>query len=391
MPESGRWTSEIDIAEFRGHLPEDVHHGFHFGNRLRNEYGGDTHTGLDLSTSMNNYAIYWTPERIDYLFNGRIVHSVTDPIAVGSANQEMFLILDLALSSKQASEWIPVADARSNLQQSFEVDYVRVYHRNPYGAYRGIPAADEHVPNQTLTSSYDHTAMSAKRLYVPYESDILPFDGPINGQFELTSHRDDFDGLLTIAVTQMVDFDTSSGRYSKTPTLASKNYFLQLQNAGDTTIVPYFFDIPVQRPGVYSVDLLIKDTANNNKASLASQRVIQYVDHNEPDSGIFLDGFIRDLRVILQNGRLSAVPSVQLQQALLVPFLRFTYQVVDLSTGDEIHNIVHEKNVGRVGMIRANHQLASGLQAGRIYRVTLTITDPSAQLQLPSSARLIQY
>ena len=133
-PESGRWTSEIDIAEFRGQFPDSVHHAFHYGNRLRNENGATVRLPGDLTQTYNNYAVYWTPQRIDYLFNGTIVHSVTDAAAVANANAELYIILNLALSSQHASEWIPTVDAQTDLAQTFSVDYVRVYRPDPAGA-----------------------------------------------------------------------------------------------------------------------------------------------------------------------------------------------------------------------------------------------------------------
>ena len=86
MPETGVWSSEIDIAEFRGQLPDSVHYAFHYGNRLRNENGLTKSLPVDLSQSYNNFAVSWTPERIDYLFNGEIMHSVTDPAVVSNAS-----------------------------------------------------------------------------------------------------------------------------------------------------------------------------------------------------------------------------------------------------------------------------------------------------------------
>ncbi|MEO1573813.1 MAG: glycoside hydrolase family 16 protein, partial [Pseudomonadota bacterium] len=236
MPESGQWTSEIDIAEFRGQLPDNVHHAYHYGFRLRNENGRTVALNGDLSASYNNFAVYWTPERIDYLFNDVIVHSVTEATAVANANSEMYLILNLALSSHHASEWIPTVSEDTDLGQAFSIDYVRVYTADENGEYDGIPAFDAVVPDRQ-TPSYDNTALAVDRVDDPSYPDLLRSPQRIGGALELTSHRDNFDGLVTVMLVPVIEFNPDDGRFTKGPAVDTRNIPVALAAQGDQLIL----------------------------------------------------------------------------------------------------------------------------------------------------------
>ncbi|MEO1576973.1 MAG: glycoside hydrolase family 16 protein, partial [Pseudomonadota bacterium] len=99
MPETGRWTSEIDIAEFRGHLTDTVHYGFHYDFSLQNQNGFTAAIPVDAADTFNNYAVHWTPERIDFLFNGDLMHSIVGTETVAQADEEMFMLLNVAIAS----------------------------------------------------------------------------------------------------------------------------------------------------------------------------------------------------------------------------------------------------------------------------------------------------
>ncbi len=374
FPETGVWTSEIDIAEFRGHLPYAVHNAFHYGNRLRNENSGDPQTAINLSETFNNYAVYWTPDRIDYLINGEIAHSVTDPNTLANAQDEMYVLVDMALASKQNANWIPTITRESNIDQSFEVDYVRVYRQSPNGRYRGIPAADASVPN-LIPAAYDDMALSVDRIQASGELDILRQSSSISGSFEVTAHSSNNAARISVFLTQLSNFNSQDGRYAKSPALAAQNIFVNLTNVGDTQVINYNFDnVQPSVPGVYSVDVLVRDTQTGNRFLFDGHRIVQFVNPNQPNTGVFLDAFLRNLTTGYSNGQVTASIDMQLQQSMLVPFYRVAYSVTD-SNGDTVAQGQQNYEHQQVGLVSIPLSFAANLGATASHNLNVSVTD----------------
>lgn len=395
MPEAGRWTSEIDIVEFRGHLSNAVHTAFHYGNRLRNENSGDAVATVNLTETFNTYAVYWSPGRLDYLLNGQIIHSVTDAAAVNNASDEMFLLLDLSMSSQDTGGWIPVATAESNVLQSMDIDYVRVFREAPNGRYRGIPGPETAVGN-LIPGPYDQTALSVDRIKRAGEVDIQRGNGRISGRIELTSHRDNYNGEVAVYLTRLTNFNTENGRYLKTPTLAESKQRVRLARVGDKRIIDYSFDRNPNQPAAYSVDVLVRDSSNGNKFLFGSHRIVQFVNNNQPGSTVFLDGFIRGASAAYQNGRLTGQVQMQLQQALLVPYLQARFAVRN-SNGVQVasgQTRFEHQAVGTVSIpINLNVNLAQ-FSAAAGYTLELEVSassgDSLGNLSVPIGAGSIQ-
>ncbi len=334
MPTSGRWTSEIDIGEFRGHLTDTVHYAFHYGNRLRNENGYTAQLPVDLSADYNNFAVLWTPERIDYLLNGQVMHSVSDPEAVRNADSDMFLILNLALSSPH-SDWIPPVNKNTDLTQAFLVDHVRVYRETPTGRYASIPKPEDPVAD-VRGQAYDNTALAVDRVDLEPQQDIRRSPGRITGAIEVASHKPDFRGQVSVVLTRMTDFNLFTGRFGKTASLETRNFNVWLPTSGAKQTLEYEFDTEIVDPGAYSVDVLIKDPVTQNKKSLAAHRVVQFVDSARPETTVWLEGFFREGSAAYANGAVSGSLPLQLQQALLAPYLNVRYELVDTNSGEVI-------------------------------------------------------
>jgi beta-glucanase (GH16 family) len=381
MPESGQWTSEIDIAEFRGQLPETVHHAYHYGFRLRNENGETVQLGGNLSNSYNNFAVYWTPERIDYLFNNSIVHSVTDAEAVANANSDMYLILNLALSSQHASEWIPTVDADTDLSQAFMIDYVRVYTSDPDGEYYGIPEPDIAIAD-LQGSAYDNTALSVDRVFREGESDILRSPTQIDGSIEVTSHRDNYSGLVSVMLVPVLEFNASDGRYTKGPAMSARNIALEMGAAGETKTLNYSFPQMIDSPGAYTVDVVVRDTQNNNKRSVAAHRFVQYVDAAQPDTTVFFEGFFRDVGATYFGDEVRASIGVQMQQAMLAPTIRVQYDVIETLSETLVASTVDEYEHSYVGLMRLTTVIDTILDQSTDYSLRIRVSDTSGNFAL---------
>ncbi|MFK7886538.1 MAG: family 16 glycosylhydrolase [Gammaproteobacteria bacterium] len=381
MPESGQWTSEIDIAEFRGQLPETVHHAYHYGFRLRNENGETVQLGGDLSNSYNNFAVYWTPERIDYLFNNTIVHSVTNAEAVTNANSDMYLILNLALSSQHASEWIPTIDANTDLSQPFSIDYVRVFTSDPDGEHIGIPDPGEAVADVS-GAAYDHTALSVDRVFRGSASDILRSPTQIEGSIEVTSHRDDYDGVVSVMLVPILEFNPVDGRFTKGSAIATRNIAVQLASAGDSKTLDYVFPPLIDTPGAYTVDVVVRDTQINNKRSLSSHRFVQYVDATQPDTTVFFEGFIRDAGAVYRNSQVNAGVVVQMQQAMLAPSIVVQYDVIETQSENVVASNTDEIEHDMVGQMRLEAALSVTLNPAVDYSMRIRVSDTSGAFVL---------
>jgi beta-glucanase (GH16 family) len=383
MPESGRWTSEIDVAEFRGQLPDSGHYAFHYGHRLRNENAATVQLAGDLSESFNNFAVYWTPERIDYLFNGTIVHSVVGAQTVANAQSEMFLILNLALSSQHASGWIPVVDETTDLSQSFEIDYVRVYQADPTGRYVGIPGPQESVAD-IGGNAYDNTALAVERLKTQGEVDILRAPAQISGALEVTSHRDDYSGVVSVILVELTEFDRVTGRYTKSASIEATNFAVVLANTGDTGTLNYAFSPLLAGPGVYAVDVMVRDSATDNKKTLTGHRVVQFVDPSRPDTTVFFEGFFRDAAAHYNSGIVQAAAQLQLQQALLTPYLNVEYRVVDALSGVSVTSFSQSYEHQEVGLLGLTASLNAVLAEDRDYDLHIDVTDSSGAYPIES-------
>jgi beta-glucanase (GH16 family) len=117
---------EIDIMEFIGREPRSIHGTVHYS--LAGKHASD---GGKLATDRpwedyHNYAVEWTPERIDFYFDKQKYHTVlVDKASQGATNPfrlPQYLILNFALGGNWGG---PVDDAV--LPQQFLIDYVRVY------------------------------------------------------------------------------------------------------------------------------------------------------------------------------------------------------------------------------------------------------------------------
>jgi beta-glucanase (GH16 family) len=123
---------EIDVMENIGKEPDTVHATVHGPG-----YSGDKGIGKSSAIAAGRfaddyhvYAVEWTPDRLDFLVDGKSYHTVTPAsLPAGSKwvyDHPFFLILNLAVGGS----WPGNPDDTSVFPQKMLVDYVRVYERD---------------------------------------------------------------------------------------------------------------------------------------------------------------------------------------------------------------------------------------------------------------------
>ncbi len=117
---------EIDLMEFVGNEPAEVHGTIHYSKDGKHAASGGSAPIVNPGDGFHIYATEWTPDRIDFFFDGYKYH--TFPLEVAGAgpdnpfHQPQYLILNLALGGSWGGK---IDDAA--LPQKFLIDYVRVY------------------------------------------------------------------------------------------------------------------------------------------------------------------------------------------------------------------------------------------------------------------------
>ncbi|MEE9493926.1 MAG: glycoside hydrolase family 16 protein [Gammaproteobacteria bacterium] len=383
LPESGKWESEIDISEFIGNKPDTVHYAYHYGGRLRNENTGQAHTLQDLSTAFNTFAVEWSPERINYLFNGKVMHSVDDKDVVANADSDMFMILNFALAS-QHTRFIANVDETTDLSAQFEIDYVRVFKEVPSGGFLGVPDAATAIPD-IGGKAYDNTAISIDRIKAANDRDIMRSAGKIKGAIRATSHAASAKSQLLISLFKLENVNTHDGRYFTSPVIQTISRNIEFNQVGETLDISYEFDKLINSTGAYMVSVLIKDSTTLNKNLLEGHRIVQFVEESKPASTLFFEGFVRNGSAGYSNGKVVASLKLQLQQSLLVPYMNVRYQVVDNASGAvvKVRNVRVKHDV--VGQLSLSQTINVNLDKQKSYSVVVDVVDSSGKFSIDTA------
>ncbi|WP_242670077.1 glycoside hydrolase family 16 protein [Gramella sp. KN1008] len=120
-------AGEIDIMEYVGKTPNEIHSTVHFPGNKRKEIksNGGTKTLNSPYENFHIYSLNWTPEKIDFLIDNSVFHSFKIDEAGEKNNpfrKPFYLILNLALGGNWAGDVDPEV-----FPQKFVIDYVRVY------------------------------------------------------------------------------------------------------------------------------------------------------------------------------------------------------------------------------------------------------------------------
>lgn len=117
---------EIDIMEHVGKDPEMIYGTVH-NRATAGTFGvGNGIKIKDACSAFHNYQLHWTPEKLDFLVDGKLYHSYPNPgTAAGwPYDKPQYLLLNLAIGGNMAG-----AVDDKIFPRTFEVDYVRVYQK----------------------------------------------------------------------------------------------------------------------------------------------------------------------------------------------------------------------------------------------------------------------
>lgn len=120
---------EIDIMEHVGYERDSVHGTVHTAayNHVKGTQRGKATYIADPYTKFHVYAIEWTPEKIDFLLDGRAYYSFCNEHRTTDEwpfEQPFYIILNLAIGGNWGGKY---GVDNSIFPAAMEVDYVRVY------------------------------------------------------------------------------------------------------------------------------------------------------------------------------------------------------------------------------------------------------------------------
>ena len=135
-----RWPvcGEIDIMEIMGQDTRTEYGTIHYGLPHEQNQGSLTLSEGDFAEEFHTFALEWTPGALRWYVDGRLFHESSQWYSVGRDgvrrpfpapfDHEMYIILNLAVGGN----WVGYPDETTDFEGAvYEVDYVRVYQKEP--------------------------------------------------------------------------------------------------------------------------------------------------------------------------------------------------------------------------------------------------------------------
>ena len=122
LPASEAWPPEIDIMEQIGSQPNTILMTQHWGTVSNVMSWGGTYTGPNYTADYHQFAVEWSPQRIDWFIDGVQRFSTTSNVP----QEPMYIILNLAIGGILPGNPTP----STVFPGSMLVDWVRVYQRD---------------------------------------------------------------------------------------------------------------------------------------------------------------------------------------------------------------------------------------------------------------------
>lgn len=389
MPVSGRWTIELDILEYEGNVPNEAFYSMHYDWAAQTQNTLIVDHGFDLSQSFNTYAMLWTPTVIQWLFNGVVVHEITDQATVDQADRKMYLLLNTALAS-QHQGWIHSADETTDFNAEFLVDYVRVYKEDPNGQYATIPLPTDSVADTIADPPYDNTGVSVESIGGG-TAPIMRTPGYIGDTIRLESHAPNVSGKIWISLHSSDNFQPD-GNYS-TQLQQIFDWQLNMNGVGSTLDLTYEFDqVLIDSPGLYHVDIVIRDGVEpwSNRAA-GRYKSFQYLDSTVPTDAVYFDGFFRSMNVsALDCETIEVDLSLQLQELVMSPFVVLNYQILDVSSGAVLLDTDVNEEHTEIGLVQLAEQFQLLLQPGSQYQLVASAYDSTKANVIASEQQTFQ-
>ncbi|MCA9245297.1 MAG: family 16 glycosylhydrolase, partial [Phycisphaerales bacterium] len=326
LPDSREWPPEIDIMELLGHQPTRVHMTHHWGVWPNVQSHTGSFDGSDFTAGFHEFAIEWSPDRIDWFVDGALRFSSTNTIPT----EPFYVILNTAVGG----DWPGAPNGSTVFPQLHEIDYVRVY----------VPAD----PGPALQDIVDTTATGATTDGV---IDAAEYAGGANGINNGLLDR------IGANSTMRVDSDAQGElQFSFDSATAWSN---------DAFATVIYIDA-IEGQGFAS-------TYSLNDTSAAPQRAASGKGNSGQRSDLyFAPGFRADFALVLQYGAARLFALGEDAHTLLngadlgAP--------TDLLGGDDMRYVVDDGSTG--GRVREVSLLLTqlGLQPGDAFRFVATVT-----------------
>ena len=161
---------EIDIMEFLGHDVETIYHTYHYFEPLNNwrQISTPSYTtqGQDFTADWHTYSVSWGPKEIVWYVDGVETRRITDD-EYTIANQAMYVLANLAVGG----DWPGSPDEATVFPAEYEIDYIRVYEKNPPPAITQSVLDEEYqlmFSDEFNGSSLDTDKWNTHHLWGPY-------------------------------------------------------------------------------------------------------------------------------------------------------------------------------------------------------------------------------
>lgn len=138
LPEPNQWprTGEIDILEAKHRAPRLLNGTIHYDANGWQHTGTEYTAPVDLSQDFHVYAVEWSPARIQWFLDGKLLYTATPATTVGRAwpfdDGNFYLILDSAVGGPETGfTGLGQQPAPADYPTTLLADYVRVYQTAP--------------------------------------------------------------------------------------------------------------------------------------------------------------------------------------------------------------------------------------------------------------------
>lgn len=120
MQQNGYWPSEFDVAEYYGGS-KTMHMGLCYGEFPTILWDSDGNTDMDFEGRFNTYGLLWTPQKVQWIQNGKIKRTIHNNIP----NTPMYIVLSNGVGTNKGPAGTP--DEKTEFPNYFDIDYVKVW------------------------------------------------------------------------------------------------------------------------------------------------------------------------------------------------------------------------------------------------------------------------
>lgn len=241
LPASHDSTPEVDVMEVLGHEPDRAHFTVHFNTDNGKRQAGEEWTGPDFSAAWHTFGVDWGPQALVWYVDGLERWRYTDAARIPA--EPMYLLANLAVGG----DWPGAPDASTPFPSDYEIDYVRVWSREPQAFAPAL--ADVTVTAEWPAGNFsgDHTlvvdADPARLTYLKF--DLAAFAGQrlIAAVLRLKTTTDSSAGSSSrqrVLLAPDVNWEANTLTFDQRPPMVAAELGSLSQTRANTT-----YDIPL--------------------------------------------------------------------------------------------------------------------------------------------------